>query len=327
VIPEPQVVQAAGPPQVATFSLGNDLTPGKALWQAEETLRTAAFDTPRLDAEVLLAHGLGISRAALLARLTEPLPAIARATYTDLINRRLRHEPIAYLTNRQAFYGLDFYVDRRVLIPRPETELLIERTIEIAAPRGYPGLRIADLPFTIHHSQINIADVGTGSGCIAVALAVHLRQAMIYAIEVSREAMEVARINIERHEVGDRVRLVASDLLRDLEAKIRFDIIVANLPYVSEPELAELPRSVWDYEPVEWALEAGPDGLDPIRRLLAQAHMRLNPGGVILLEIGAKQSTAASELARQRFPEATVRVLPDLAGLDRILEIYTREEP
>jgi release factor glutamine methyltransferase len=190
--------------------------------------------------------------------------------------------------------------------------LLVERAIEIHNSQ-----------FAVHNSQLTVADVGTGSGCIAVALAVNLPDAQILATEASEEAMKVARINVERHEVADRVRLVQSDLLRELDPEIRFHIIAANLPYVAEAELAELSRSVRDYEPVGRALAAGPDGLAAIRRLLRQAPARLRPGGVILLEIGATQGAAASELARRHFPDADIRVLQDLAGLDRVVEIQT----
>ncbi|MFQ5855217.1 MAG: peptide chain release factor N(5)-glutamine methyltransferase [Anaerolineae bacterium] len=314
---------AAAPPRAAAFFLAEGATVAEALQQAagalSETdpssgLRTG-LDTPRLDAEVLLAHVLDISRAALLARLTDPLPAGARATFENLITRRLHHEPVAYLTSHQEFYELDFYVDQRVLIPRPETELLVDRAIAIRNSK-----------FEIRNSKLNIVDVGTGSGCIAVALAVHLPQAEIYATDVSPEAMEVAQINVERHRVVDRVHLIQSDLLRDMDPRIRFDIVVANLPYVSDSELAQLPAPVRDYEPVEWALQAGPDGLDLIRRLLDQAQAQLQRGGVVLLEIGAKQGAATSELARRRFPEADVRVWKDLAGLDRVVEIQTKGE-
>jgi release factor glutamine methyltransferase len=234
-----------------------------------------------------------------------------------LLERRLRHEPVAYLVNHQAFYGLDFYVDPRVLIPRPETELLVEQTLRIADWK----LRIGDCDLSMHNSQLNIVDVGAGSGCIAITLAVHLENATIYAVDASDEALAVARINMERHGVADRICLVYSDLLANLDSRIQFDVIVANLPYVSEPELAGLPASVRDYEPVAWALAAGPDGLDLMRRLLDQARARLKPGGVILLEIGAAQGTAASALTRHHFPQADVRVLQDLAGLDRVVEV------
>ena len=303
---------AAAPHRAAAFLLADGATVAETIGQAASALRLADLDTPRLDAEVLLAHVLGVSRPDLLARLYDPLPANARTTFTDLINRRLRREPVAYLTNHKEFYGLDFFVDHRVLIPRPETELLVERAITLR-----------NTQYAVPHSQPHILDVGTGSGCIAVVLATHLPQAEVFATDISPEALEIARINIQRHAVEDRVHVIRSDLLDDLEPDLRFDIIVANLPYVAEPELAQLPPDVRDYEPVQPALAAGPDGLNLIRRLLTQAPARLRRGGAILLEIGAEQGAAVSTLARRHFPSAEVRVLQDLAGLDRAVEILT----
>ncbi|MFQ5340068.1 MAG: peptide chain release factor N(5)-glutamine methyltransferase [Anaerolineae bacterium] len=303
---------AAAPHRAAAFLLVDGATVAETIDQAASALHRAELDTPRLDAEVLLAHSLCVSRPILLARLYNPLPANARTTFADLINRRLHHEPVAYLTGHKEFYGLDSYVDYRVLIPRPETELLVER-----------AMAVRNLQDPMQQSQPYIADVGAGSGCITVALATHLPQARLYATDVSPQALEVTQINIKRHGVGDRVHLTRSDLLDDLEPNLRFDIIVANLPYVAEPELAQLPPGVRDYEPVERALAAGPEGLDLIRRLLTQAPARLRRGGAILLEIGATQGAAVSALARRTFPTAEIRVLQDLAGLDRVVEILT----
>lgn len=303
---------AAAPHRAAAFLLTDEATVAETIGQAASVLRRAELDTPRLDAEVLLAHALGIGRPALLARLHDPLPASARTAFVELIHRRLHHEPVAYLTGHKEFYGLGFYVDHRVLIPRPETELLVERAIALRTTY-----------YAMRHSQPRIVDVGTGSACIAVALAAHLPQARVYATDASTEALEVARINVERHTARDRVHLTRSDLLDDLEPDLRFDIIVANLPYVAEPVLAHLPPDVRDYEPVERALAAGPDGLNLIRRLLAQAPARLRRGGAVLLEIGAEQGAAVSALARRHFPDAEARVLHDLAGLDRVVEILT----
>ncbi len=303
---------AAAPYRAAAFLLADGATVAETIGQAASALHRAELDSPRLDVEVLLAHTLGVSRPILLARLHDPLPANARTAFADLINRRLHHEPVAYLTGHREFYGLGFYVDHRVLIPRPETELLVER-----------ALKLRNTQHEIRHSHPHIADVGTGSGCIAVSLATHLPQARLYAIDTSPEALEVARINIERQGVEDRVHLTRSDLLDDLEPHLQLDIIVANLPYVAEPELAQLPPDVRDYEPVGQALAAGPDGLNLISRLLAQAPGRLRRGGAVLLEIGAGQGLAVSALARRHFPNAEVRVLQDLAGLDRAVEILT----
>lgn len=292
----------------------DETTIREALREAEETLRTVDPDTARLDAEVLLAHALSVDRAGLYTRLWDPLPASLAETFEKFVKRRAAHEPIAYITNAKEFYGLNFYVDRRVLIPRPETERLVERTIEIAHSQ-----------FTIHDSPFTIIDVGTGSGCIVVALALNLPRAEVYATEASEDAIDVARTNVKRHAAGDRVHLIQSDLLRAVAPEIKFDVIVANLPYVAIGELPALPQSVHDYEPVEQALAAGSDGLDLYRRLLEQAPARLRPGGVVLFEIGWTQGASAATLAQQTFPDAEISVLPDLAGRDRVVEIRTRE--
>jgi release factor glutamine methyltransferase len=284
----------------------------QALQQATAALREAGIETPRLDAEVLLAHALGVDRARLLAQLHEPLAADVQRAFAQLIARRLRHEPVAYLVGHKEFYGLDFLVDRRVLIPRPETELLVERAIALG--RELLGA---------HRPSLTIADVGTGCGCIAVVLAVHLPRAQVFATERSPQALEVARENVGRHGVEDRVHLLCGDLLAPIPPEVHLDLIVANLPYVSWSELEALPRSIREYEPLEAALDGGEDGLVLIRRLLEGAPQRLRPGGAVLLEIGATQGPRVAEIARRRFPEAEIRVLPDLAGRDRVVEIRT----
>jgi release factor glutamine methyltransferase len=267
-----------------------------------------------MEAEVLLAYILGTSRAVLIAHPERPLAPAQLDRYQALVRRRAVDYPLPYLTGRLEFYGLEFEVTPEVLIPRPETEMLVE-------------LALARRPRSA-------VDVGTGSGCIAVSLAVHLPEATIYATEISPAALAVARRNAERHGVAERVWLLAGDLLSPCPGPV--DLIVSNPPYVSTGEWASLPASVRDYEP-SLALDGGPDGLDVVRRLLAQAAATwvsghrpptgvgglASPGGALLIEIGAGQGEAAANLARTFFPQATVRVLPDLAGRDRVLEIQT----
>jgi len=294
--------------------LNEQRTVAQALQAATAALREAEIETPRLDAEVLLAHVLGVDRPRLLARLAERLPREAQRRFAHLVHRRLRHEPVAYLIGHKEFFGLDFVVDPRVLIPRPETESLVERAIALIS-ETWEASEAAD--------PCHCADVGTGCGCIAVALAVHLPQVRIYATDVSAAALEVAWENVQRHKVADRVRLFRGDLLTPIPPEVHLDLIVANLPYVARPELETLPASVRDYEPLATALNGGPDGLGLIHRLLAQAPQRLRSGGSVLLEFGAAQGAAVAELARRYFPQAVVRILPDLAGRDRIVEIRT----
>jgi len=274
---------------------------GQSLVEATQLFRAEGLDTPRLDAELLLGHVLGLTRAKIHAHPNRRLDAAELDSYRELIERRRQHEPVAYIIGHKEFYGLDFYVDRRVLIPRPETELLVEKGLEIGRAASHP---------------LTIADVGTGSGAIAISLAVHLPQAIIYALDASSDALEVAALNRRCHGVEGRVHLLQGDLLSPLPKPV--DLIVANLPYVSEVEWDLLPRTIMAYEPRS-ALDGGPDGLDAIRRLLAQARSYLKPQAKILLEIGAAQGAAVADLAGRHFPIATVEVVQDYAELDRMV--------
>jgi release factor glutamine methyltransferase len=273
-----------------------------ALAQAATVLQDAGVEEFRLDAEVLLAYILEMTIAQLHAHPQGQLSSTELTSYRQLIERRARREPVAYIVGHKEFYGLDLFVDDRVLIPRPETELLMERAIEIARSRS---LRL-------------VADVGTGSGAIAVSLAVHLPQVLVYATDASFGALEVAACNCRRHCVEARVHLLQGHLLEPLPEPV--DLIAANLPYVSEAELAQLPPEISRYEPRE-ALNGGSDGLDHIRRLLAQAEGHLKPGGVVLLEIGATQGPAVVALAERHFPAARIEIAKDYAGLDRVVTV------
>ncbi len=272
---------------------------GQWLGQASARLR-AATDAPRLEAEVLLSHVLDVSRTVVLTHPERTISPDQLSNYQTLIRRRASGYPLPYLTGRVEFYSLEFEITPEVLIPRPETETLVD-------------LALARRPATV-------VDVGTGSGCIAVSLAVHLPEAVIYAIEISPAALAVARRNVERHGVAARVRLVVGDVLAPRPGPV--DLIVSNPPYIPTGDCASLPASVRDHEP-RLALDGGPDGLNVIRLLLVQASAVLRPGGGLLIEIGADQGEAARYLARIFFPQATVCVHPDLAGRDRVLEVQT----
>lgn len=275
-------------------------------------MQERGLDTPRLDAELLLGHVLGLTRAQIHTHPDRKLNAAELGTYRQLIERRRQHEPVAYIIGRKEFYGLDFYVDRRVLIPRPETELLVEKGLEIG--RAASHRQVTNLSYI----PLTVADVGTGCGAIAISLAMHLPQAIIYALDASPQALEVAALNCRRYDVGKRVHLLQSDLLSSLAEPV--DLVVANLPYVSRAEWEQLPPTITAYEP-RFALDGGPDGLDAIRRLLVQARPHLKPQATILLEIGATQGAAMTDLARQHFPRATVEVVQDYAGLDRMVVV------
>ena len=275
------------------------VTPGDAIAWAVETLRDTS-ETPRLDAEVLLAHTLGWSRARVLSRLQETISDEMLQQFRTLILRRAAREPVAYLVGRKEFYGLEFVVDRRVLVPRPETETLVDAALEWAKQRPGP---------------LVIADIGTGSGCIAVALAVHLPQAHIYAIDLSSDALAVARQNVIRHHVDASVTLLTGDLLAPLPQPV--DLLVSNPPYTV---LDEVDPGVRMHEP-HLALDGGSDGLAVYRRLFAAAPSALRPGGALMLEIGATQARAVVDLARRAFPSAAVYVQRDLAGRDRVVAV------
>jgi len=234
------------------------------------------------DAELLLLHVLHIDRATLLAHPDRMLTAEQLAAYQAVIQRRLGSEPIQYITGEQEFFGLRLKVTPATLIPRPETEHLVEAVLE----------RVP------HDRPVDILDVGTGTGAIALALAAHLPLARLTAVDLSAAALAVARENASSHELDHRIRFYWSDLLETLapeKQKAAFDAIVSNPPYIPERDRAELHPQVRDHEPGQ-ALFAGPTGLDIYRRLIPQAYAALKPGGLLALEIGHGQSEALSGL-------------------------------
>jgi release factor glutamine methyltransferase len=278
-------------------------TIGQALRDAARRL-SASSPTPRLDAELLLAHALGWPRAKLLAEAREALSPDDQARFEALIVRRKNLDPVAYLVGRKEFFGLEFEVDRRVLVPRPETELLVERALALAPTLG---------------PRPRIADIGTGSGAIPIALAVHLPQATIVASDISADALAVAAANVARHRVGARVSLLLGDLLDPLPREPALDLILSNPPYATP---ATVDENVRRHEP-HLALFAAEQGLAVYRRLLAQAPAYLRPGGALLLELGDSQSEAVAVLASAAFPGAQIACYPDLAGITRALEVRT----
>jgi release factor glutamine methyltransferase len=260
-------------------------------------------DTARLDAQVLLAHLLEKPRAWLLAHPEAELIPGQERVLEELAARLEAGEPLPYLLGHWEFFGLDFTVTPSVLIPRPETELLVEQAQ--AWLRSHPLRRSA-------------ADVGTGSGCIAISLAVNLPGLRVVASDLSWQALQVARHNARRHDVTGQVEFVQSDLIP--AAGNVFDLICANLPYIPSQTLASLKVQRW--EPRQ-ALDGGPQGVDWIQRLLQDAPRRLAPGGLLLLEIEATQGAMVHSMARQAFPQAQVRVLPDLASRDRLVVVQS----
>ena len=253
---------------------------------------------PRRDAELLLLHLIGRDRAFLLTHPDTPLTAEQAARYESWLVRRAAHEPIQYILGEQEFFGLAFTVTRDVLIPRPETEHLVEALL-------------ARVPHD--HQPLRIADIGTGSGAIAVALAHALPQARVTALDISAAALAVAKGNAETHHVADRMRFLQSDLLNAVAGE-RFDAIVSNPPYVADGDRASLEPQVRDYEPAS-ALFAGPSGLDVYERLIPEALAALEPGGWLLMEIGQGQRDA---LAQRLSGWNDVGFVDDLQGIPRV---------
>lgn len=258
-------------------------------------------DRSQVEAELLLAHLLNKPRTYLYAHPEAPLSSERAATYAKWVERRAAGEPLPYITGQIEFFGLTFAVTPDVLIPRPETELLVEMA----------------LAWLKTHPDAVVVDVGAGSGCIAVALAVHRPALRLFATDISPAALQVARANAERHEVAERITFLEADLLTPLREPLH--LIVSNPPYIAEGEWYALPLSVRQ-EP-RLALLSGADGLDVIRRLVQQARTRLAPGGLLLAEIGEWQGKAAQTLAQAAFSKADVSILSDLAGKDRFLKI------
>jgi release factor glutamine methyltransferase len=280
----------------------------EALNEARGRLRATEISSADLDAAVLLASVLGVDRAALYAHPERALTPEEQETFDALIARRLQGEPVAYLTGHKEFMGLDFLADRRALIPRPETELLVE--MALAEARGRGAAALADL---------RVADVGTGSGAIALSLAAHEpRLPLIYATDISAEALALAAENARRLGVAARVRLLQGDLLEALPELV--DLLLGNLPYIADEESTVLAPDVRDYEP-HLALFGADDGLGHIRRLLASAPPRLKAGAVLLLEFGYDQRARLAEVIPSALPGAQVRFISDYAGWDRLVEI------
>ena len=273
------------------------MTRRQLLARARELLTSRNIPDAPLEAELLLRHVLQVTRAGLLSGLEVPVTPASEAAYLGLVERRAKGEPSAYITGQREFYGLDFELDCNVLIPRPETELLVEQAIRIVGEYEAP----------------TIADVGTGCGAIAISLTVNLPQARVYATDVSSEALAIARRNAARLGVMERIIFVTGDLLEPQSEPV--DVITANLPYVRSEDVPLVTTA--GYEP-RLALDGGPDGLDFIRRICAQAEGKLNAGGSLLLEIGMGQAEAVTALLRGHFPGACVTIIPDWNGIPRV---------
>lgn len=283
-------------------------TVGRLLAWTTDWLAARGCDTPRLEAEVLLAHARGCKRIELYTAFDTPVDEPQRSRFRGLVKRRGEGEPVAYLVGEREFFSLPFRVSPAVLVPRPETEGLVVRALDIAKEMAGKGL-----------AAPRIIDVGTGSGAIALTLAKRLPEARITATDISSAALAVARDNAARLGVAERVTFAESDLLDGHGGAGPWDLIVSNPPYVREDEFAALPRDVRDHEP-RGALVAGPTGIELITRLAAAAAERLAPSGWLLVEMGPAVA-ASAEAALAAVPGLAARpTLLDAAGLPRILQ-------
>lgn len=266
-------------------------------------------DPPRLSAELLLAHVLKCNRIELYTRFQQPLNDAELDAIRTLVKRAAEHEPIQYLTGRAHFYNLEFDVTPEVLIPRPETETLVDRAL-------------AALKARISTEPPRVLELCTGSGCVAAAIAGNVKTATVVATDISLPALDIARKNFERLKLSDRIEVRLGDLFGALEGLVDarpFDLVVANPPYIATAQVEKLDRNVRDFEP-RVALDGGPDGLDPHRKILAAAHDRLVGGGKVILEIAYDQEEAAIWMLRQDTRYTDARCFRDLAGQPRVIE-------
>jgi release factor glutamine methyltransferase len=311
-------------------------TVGRLLNWTTDFLKEKGAESPRLDAEVLLAHVRGCKRIELYTAFEQPASEELRAKFRELIKQRAAGKPVAYLVGHREFFSLPFIVTPDVLIPRPETELLVVRAIDIAKPQprvNDPPVREqsdADpeipvpKPTPAPPKPITIADVGTGSGIVAVTLAKHLPAAKVTMIDVSPAALKVAQANADRTKVSDRIEAIESDLFAAVPADRKFDLIVSNPPYITSDEMKQLAVDVRRYEPT-LALDGGPEGTTVIERLIPQAAERLRSGGWLLMEIsptivGRVEQLLEADPRLERQPTQK-----DIAGLARVVQARRKE--
>ena len=262
---------------------------------------------PRASAEVLLAHAVSQDRLFLYLNYDRPMEPEELSIFRNFIKRRVAGEPNQYITGVQEFWSLPFQVNPDVLIPRPETELLVEAVLDF-----------------VHNNEpaataLNILDIGTGSGAIAIALAKELPDAAIVAVDISMQALQLARENARNHQVEQQLKFVCSDMLAAVSRAVdNFGVVVSNPPYVTQADFQQLPQEIRDHEP-HYALEGGPDGLGVISRIIAQAPAVLRQSGCLFLEIGAGQADSTAQLVAQSKHYKSFRILKDYSGNDRVL--------
>jgi release factor glutamine methyltransferase len=277
-------------------------TIGRLLDWTTKFLAQKALERPGLDAEVLLAHALGCKRIELYVRHDEVAPEEARQKYRDLIRRRIKGCPVAYLVSRKEFFSLELEVGPAVLIPRPDTECVVDECLRLAKGMAEPA----------------VLDVGTGSGCLAVAVAHQHKSARVTAVDISPAALEVAARNAAKHKLAERISFLKGDVYEPLISDARFDFILSNPPYIRHTDMADLPVGVRDYEPHQ-ALDGGADGFTVFDRLLAGAPAHLKPGGYLIVEIGSAQEAPARERIGRVEGFDLAKTIHDGSGHPRVL--------
>ena len=277
-------------------------TIGRLLDWTTKYLGEKGSESPRLDTEVLLAHALGCKRIDLYARHSEAAPEQGRQKFRELVRQRVEGCPVAYLVGRKEFFSLEFAVNRTVLIPRPDSECVVDECLRLAKTMTEPA----------------VLDIGTGSGGLAVAVAKHHKTARVTAVDISPEALAVASSNAERHGVAQRVRFMHSDLFAALPDEEPFDFILSNPPYIPHDDIAKLAPGVRDYEP-HTALDGGTDGYAVFERLIAEAPAHLKPGGYLLVEIGSPQEGPARARIERQGGYELAKTVHDGSGHPRVL--------
>ncbi|MCF6148390.1 MAG: peptide chain release factor N(5)-glutamine methyltransferase [Candidatus Kuenenia sp.] len=283
-------------------------TVGNIIHWAAKKLQHCGIDSPRLDAEVILSHLLGCDRIRLHTYPDKPLQHIIASRYKKAIQRRAQRVPLQYITNHAEFMSLDFYVDERVLIPRPETELLVEAVIKKAK-------------CFIHEDEIVIIDIGVGSGNIAISLAKNIEIARIFAIDISPDALVIAKMNARKHQVLDKITFLHGDVyepLKSCNSKTKAHFIVSNPPYIASAELSLLQKEVRDYEPLT-ALISGHSGLEIFERILAEANSWLRPAGFLLFEVAEKQARQVIKMIKNTNIFTSIQRIKDYQNISRVL--------
>jgi len=284
-------------------------TIGRLLEWTTKYLGEKGSESPRLDSEVLLAHALGCKRIDLYARHTEPSPEQGRQKFRELVRQRVEGCPVAYLVGRKEFFSLEFQVNRAVLIPRPDTECVVDECLRLAKSMAEP----------------RVLDMGTGSGCLAVAIARHHRTARVTAVDISADALAVAQANASKHGVAERIRFLQGDLFAPVGTDERFDFILSNPPYIPHEDIPKLAAGVRDYEP-HTALDGGNDGFAVFDRLVAETPAHLQPGGWLLIEIGSPQEEPARDRIGRQAGYELAKTVHDGSGHPRVLMARWRND-